>query len=429
MYNYSKLAYQLKRSICSFCERLSKGLPVPVKKFITCIIYGILASNTVCLAEISRKLQENILLKKTIERLSRNLQKFSRPDVLYKNLSYEVKRYIYSDTPIIIDLSDLVKKYGVVFENMGRVRDGSTREIDVDGYFLIEAQVVNYTDKLPVPVYTDVFSQYTQDFKSENDEVLKCIDSLKSLYGTRGIYTMDRGMDNVLYFNYLDDASLKFSIRLKKNRNVLVKGNEINITKLVAKYKGKYSAIVRKMNGKSRRIRYGFIPVVLPEIPGKTFNLVFVRGYTRNTFYLLTNMNIEDGKDCLKVIAAYISRWKVEEFIRFKKTQFAFEDIRVQTFNRIKNMNLLLTLAVSYIALSSKSPANLRMIYTLENISKRIYEIPDFIYYSVSDGVRIVLSKTNTGIKEFLISTEKPLSQQLTLFNLPCCKGLALSYG
>ena len=269
MLDYNKTAYELKRSITNFTAHLSKDLPVPVKKFITCMVFGILASKTVLLSDISRALNEHILLKKTIERLSRNLEKFCHTDRLLLNLSNEIKGYIRYDTPIIIDLSDVVKKYGVVFENMGKVRDGSTKEINRDGYHLIEALIYNYGDKLPKPVYSDLFSQSAPGFKSENEEIIKCLDKLRSLYGTKGIYTMDRSMDNILFFNYFEKHSQKFTIRLKKNRNVIYKGKEMNIVDLVKKYKGRYTSIIKKKNGKQRKVQFGFLPIELPEIPGK----------------------------------------------------------------------------------------------------------------------------------------------------------------
>ncbi|MDK2920114.1 MAG: hypothetical protein PWQ37_2847 [Candidatus Petromonas sp.] len=428
MFDYSKTAYDLKRSICNFCSRLAQGLPVPFKKFLSCMVFGILASKTVILAEISRSLNEDIKLKKTIERLSRNLEKFSYTDDVLKNLSSEVKRYIHHDTPIIIDLSDIVKKYGVVFENMGKIRDGSTKETNMDGYYLLEALIYNHGDKLLVPIYSDLFSPSEPGFKSENEEIIKCLDKLRSLYGTKGIYTMDRGMDNVLFFNYFENNSQKFVIRLKKNRNVIFKGKEINIVDLVKKYKGKYSTIIKKKNGKQRKIQFGFLPIELPEITGKVFNLVFVRGYARKGLMLLTNLDIKDGKDCLRPILCYISRWNVEEFIRFKKNQYKLEDVRVQSYQRLKNINFLLTMAMSYISLTSKSISSRKMIFILQEISKRVHGIPPFPYYSTADGIYEVLKKHKTGIAEFLNYTKKkPKSQQLSLFELRYCKSLLVS--
>lgn len=427
MFDYNRTAYELKRSITNFTSRLTRDIPVPMKKFITCMIFGILASKTVLLSNISRALNEPILLKKTIERLSRNLEKFCYRDKLLSNLSCDVKGYIRYDTPIIIDLSDIVKKYGAVFENMGKVWDGSKKQPDF-GYSLIEALVYNYGDKLPKPIYSDLFSQSEPCFKSENEEVIKCLDKLRSLYGTKGIYTMDRGMDNVLFFNYFEKHSQKFSIRLKKNRNVLYNDKEMNIVELVKKYRGRYSTIITKKNGKQRRIQYGFLPIELPEISDKVFNLVFVRGYARKGLMLLTNLDINNGKDCLKPILSYISRWIVEEFIRFKKSHYRLEDVRVQSYQRLKNMNFLLTMAISYISLASKSMGGSRMIFILQELSKRIYGIPAFPYYGTADGMYEVLKKCKTGIREFLdYSKKKPKSQQLSIFDLSHCKDLLVS--
>ena len=408
----------MKRSILSFSSKLSSGFSRPLKKFIDCMIYGILASNSVLISEISRNLHEDISLKKTHERLSRNLQSFNQRKTLLKNYSNITRKYICFDTPII-DTSDISKKYTVASENLGKVRDGSTGQTNVDGYFLVEALFVNHNDKLPVPLYSKLFSQTEPSFISENEEVLECIRNLKSFYGSNGIYTMDRGMDNILFFNELNKSKLSFAIRLKKNRNLIVNDKVINIVELVKKYKGKYSVIIKKKNGKSRKIQYGLIPVQLPELPGQIFNLVFVRGYSRSTLMILTNMSITNGKECLKPILSYIARWNVEEFIRFKKNQFKLEDIRVQTYNRLINMNLLLTMAIGYIALLSKSYDNSQIVFILKDLSKRIHKIPPLPYYSLADGIYVTLNKTKTGIIGFLpLSKKLPKSHQLSLFNL-----------
>ena len=73
MINYTTLAYQLKREILRFSKKICKGLTRPEFKFITDMPYGMLESNSCHLSKISRGLGENIVLKKTIERLSRNL--------------------------------------------------------------------------------------------------------------------------------------------------------------------------------------------------------------------------------------------------------------------------------------------------------------------------------------------------------------------
>ena len=64
MINYNRLGYEIKRDLSNFCKKISKGLPRPKNKFITQMIYGILAGNEVHLSEIARSLNETIPLKR-----------------------------------------------------------------------------------------------------------------------------------------------------------------------------------------------------------------------------------------------------------------------------------------------------------------------------------------------------------------------------
>lgn len=74
------------------------------------MIYGILAGNKVHLSEIARPLKENITLKKTIERLPRNLNSFEGKHSLMQNYLSLVKQHVKEDyAVIIIDNSDIAK--------------------------------------------------------------------------------------------------------------------------------------------------------------------------------------------------------------------------------------------------------------------------------------------------------------------------------
>lgn len=143
---------------------------------------------------------------------------------------------------------------------------------------------------------------------------------------------------------------------------------------------------------------------------------------------ILTNLDIKNGKDCLRPILCYISRWNVEEFIRFKKNQYKLEDVRVQSYQKLKNINFLLTMAMAYISLTSKSISNRNMIFILQEIPKRVHSIPPFPYYSTGDGIYEVLKKCKSGITEFFNYTKnKPKSQQLSIFELSYCKNFLVS--
>ena len=110
MINYNRLGYEIKRNLANFSEKVSNGLKQPQSKFLLQMLYGILAGNKLHLSEIARSLNENITLKKTIDRLSRNLSAFKQKETVMKNYISVVKKQINEEnTVIVIDNSDITK--------------------------------------------------------------------------------------------------------------------------------------------------------------------------------------------------------------------------------------------------------------------------------------------------------------------------------
>lgn len=77
-----QVAQKLRDHIRGFLGIMYPHFSKPKAEFIGQMIYGIEASQDVKLSEIARSLGEDILLKKTSERLSRNLKEpgIGRPD-------------------------------------------------------------------------------------------------------------------------------------------------------------------------------------------------------------------------------------------------------------------------------------------------------------------------------------------------------------
>ena len=146
------------------------------------MIYGILAGNKLHLSEIARSLNENITLKKTIDRLSRNLSAFKEKETVMKNYISEVKKQINEENAVIvIDNSDITKPCSPKMEAISDVHDGSTGEIR-KGYFTVEAAVLSQNKKMPLPVYEKVFSAAEKGVISATHENLQCLKSVIFLY-------------------------------------------------------------------------------------------------------------------------------------------------------------------------------------------------------------------------------------------------------
>jgi hypothetical protein len=415
MINYNTLTHNLKRGILKFSEKISNDFTRPEFKFISQMLYGTLSSQSCMLSNIARKLDEKTSVKKIIDRLSRNLFEFGKAEELAKNYLNAVKSQINDKTILIVDGSDITKNYTTKMEDIALVRDGSTGEYK-PGYHTLGITALTPEKKMPIPVYTRVYSVAEKGFVSEDDEVLKGLKFLGKHFSKKNIRAFDRGYDNNKYYEYLINNSEKFVIRAKKNRNVIYNGKKINIMELAKKFKGKYSLKFKKKNGIKADCKISIIPIRLCCKPNDELNLVACHGFGKEPMLLITNLKSDDKRLSVAVVKVYLMRWRIEEYYRFRKGQFKFENLRVRSLKSIRNLDLLLMIAVGYIGFISEKADERVSTMQLIDISKRIYKAANFIFYAIADGLFAVLAKGKNGIYDML--KLKPKSMQLSLFKM-----------
>ena len=415
MINYSRLGYEIKRDFTNFSLKISKRLKRPQKKFVHQMLHGILAGNKLHLSEIARSLKENITLKKTIDRLSKNLNAFEDKDLIMQDYLSLVKQHVKDDyAVIIIDNSDIAKPASKKLEALSEIRDGSTGEI-TQGYLTIEAAVLSENGKMPLPVYEKVFSAAERGFISETHENLCCMENLSQNFSPKCVRTLDRGFDANDYYRYFLKHGERFVIRAKKNRNVIYNGKTCNIMDIAGRYKGNYCMDFKDKSGRAVHCKMSCIPVRLCEFPDRELVLTIVYGFGTEPMLLLSSLKMQEKKKLCHIIAkVYLLRWRIEEYFRFKKQQFELEDLRVMSLQSIRNLNLLATLAVGYIGLTASIHKESISLAELKECSKRIYEMPKFIFYALGYAMERVLSMSRSGISGFL--PPKVKSQQLSLF-------------
>lgn len=421
MFDYITLAYQLKRKIKKFTQKITKGLTRPQFKFVFQMLYGMLESQSVHLSNISRALKEDIKLKKTINRLSKNLSRFNKNNIVIENYMEIVKKNTDELSVLIIDNSDISKPCSKALDSLCKVRDGSTGKITT-GYHLLEITALTKKHKMPMPVYTQVYSSTENGFISEDYEVLKGLTHLTAHFGKAGIRTMDRGYDANIYYKYYLKQGENFIVRAKKNRNVIHKGKTVNILELSNRYKGKYAMSFNGREGRIINCKISYVPISLPIAPKRELTLVVVHGFGKLPMMLITNLKSADKRLSVIITKVYIMRWKIEEYYRFKKQQFDFEDFRVQSMVSIRALNTLLTVLIGLLSTFSEEQNSNNLIIKIIEISKRIYRKPKFIYYALGDGIFNILQKTKRGIATFLVQKKILRSQQLSLFELFCVK-------
>ncbi len=77
------------------------------------------------------------------------------------------------------------------------------------------------------------------------------------------------------------------------------------------------------------------------------------------------------------IVQAYLTRWRVEDTIRFIRQSYNLEDIRVMTCQRLKNMAALVLAAAFFTAvrIGYKPKIQILALHAL-NASQRIFGIP-----------------------------------------------------
>ncbi|HMA60444.1 MAG TPA: transposase [Halanaerobiales bacterium] len=419
MTNYTRFVFELKRKVSIFSKKISKNLSKPKSKFITQMIYGLLKGQSVLLSNIARSLKEDILLKKTVERLSRNLENFDQQEELMTDYLNKVKPNINDNTVFCCDKSDVVKPYSKKLEALDRVRDGSKGETE-KGYDTFEIAALTDNKRLPIELYSHIYSSLEPGFKSRNVEAKKGLNFVEKHFGKKGIYALDRGYDANLYYEYFSDGNKDFVIRSKGNRNVIYRSKNLNIKKVANLYKGKYVYRYTNQDNKKRTLKFSYAPIKLPALKNKNLTLVIIRGLGNKPMLLISNLKPKSKKLSLAILKAYIKRWKIEEYFRFKKQKFDFENFRVRSLKRIRNLDLILSITIGFLALFSNQKKRTKLKIIVQKVSERIYDLPDFDYYAIADGFKAILDKSYTGITTFLKSYyQKRRSQNNLQLSLP----------
>jgi len=414
MTNYSALGHNLKRGIFNFCSKISKGLNRPAQKFITDMVYGLTASKNCHLTKIARKLEEDIKLDKTVERLSRNLMNFNEAQTLHETYFNAVSKSFDKSTVLIIDDSDITKPCATKLEGLCKVYDASTGEIG-DGYWYAGVSALTSKHKQPIPVYSRVYSSNEIDYVNNNTETIKSLEFLSEHFSKDNIRALDRGYDGGYVFDYFIPRGESFIVRMKGNRNCIYEGKTVLMSELARRFKGKggYSLKFETKEGKKANCKISIVPVSLPKYPDKVLNLVICTGLGKEPLLLLTNLASDDDRLCVTVTKVYLMRWRIEEYYRFKKQGFGFEKFLVRGLKSIRNLDLLLTVAIGYIGTLSEKVDESIEVMEVVYASKRLYGLARFTFYAISDGLFEIFSKIYTGIRSFY--RKPPKSYQLCL--------------
>jgi hypothetical protein len=398
-----QMGYKLRAQIHRFSGKLCTRMGKVTQRFVEEMLYGIQARGSVRLSEVARSLEERISLKKVIERLSRNLARRGLAQGIAKAVLKEGAMKVKEDTLLILDLTDITKKYATKMEYLAQVRDGSDKVLGM-GYWVNTVVGAEVGSSEITPLVHKLYSQNAKEFVSENQEMIDAVRTVSEATDGRGIFVFDRGGDRKeLYKELLGDPLRRFIVRQRGDRHLLYRGKPCEALTLAQSCTTPYGeTVIKEEDGKEKPyfLHFGFRPVRLPGHPKRNLWLVVVKGFGQQPLMLLTTEPMRRCRNTLWwIVSAYMTRWRIEETIRFIKQSYDLEDVRVLTYQRLQAISSLVLAASFFAAVYVGTRAKLEILaFHVLKAAKRIFGIPDFRYYALADGIKEVLSKAGKGI-------------------------------
>ncbi len=396
---------KIKAQLSKFSGIISKDFSKAKRRLIKEILYGIQATKDVKLSNISRSLNEEQPLIKTEDRLSRNLDDVDFTDGINGQICRLGGSKVLDDMVIALDPGDIRKKYARKMEYLCGIHDGSENEVG-NGYWLCKCVAADIEHRHVIPLFCEAWSQEAEGFKSENDQLLRAIDTVSRHVGRRGIWAIDRGGDrNTILGKFLDkDNPKRFVIRLTKKRDVVHHGVKKNCYEMAKALPCDFKATLIKYEEGKEKVRTVWYNGVSVKLPGKDDRLfmVVVKGFGQEPMMLLTScrINLRVKESIWRIVEIYLTRWKCDESFRYIKQSYNLEDMRIRSYIGIRNL-VVLVLAVSYFA-AVYLGQNLKLKILVERIflvSKRFFAVPSFFNYAIADGLYNLLFPDKTGLK------------------------------
>lgn len=419
MNNFTTNIYEMKREILNFSKKVSDGINKSTSKFVMDMQYGLAKGGSVLISNIARSLDENIKLNYTIDRLCDNLANLyqDEKEMIWNNYLNEVSKNIDKENAVVLfDDSDINKEYSKKLEDLDRIIDASSQDKKiVNGYHVCEATVLTKNEKQPISIYSKIYSCKSKNFISKNTYTLESIKSTEKLIGKNFIGIFDRGYDDNKIFKYMSNNNHKFVIRLDDERTLLFKGKKRSVKEVSNSRKGKISYKALFSENEEYELMLSYTKATLPANK-KEYTLVIVYGLSEEKpMKLLTNIEIKEKEDVIKIVRLYLSRWRIEEHFRGKKQEYDFENMRVRTLESMNNLNMMLTVHLGHIAILAdninKKLLTLKIIYASKSLKDKV-----IVWLSqIARGIKEILKYAHNGIKEWQEIEVRNKCKQLSL--------------
>ena len=388
-------------------------------KFYLDMTYGILKSKSIVLNDIAHSLNEETSLKKVNERLYKNLMRIpdinERHNMIKVGLSYMRE----NEKVFLIDDTDVMKPYGKAFEGMAKVRDasypGESTKYD-HGYKVTTITGLSSKKKQPIPFYDHVHSPFELDYLSVNNitniGVRRISEHLKPF---EGMFVGDRGYDDIKFMKMIHELNQYFLVRMHNNRWLIFGKDRIKAFDKAKTVKGKVIVPIT-IYAKERFIKASSFKCKLREYKEYVWVIISYMDNNPDPLILITNKPLISKDDITQMVYRYSSRWRIEEYFRFKKCELGFENFRVKTLDSINNLTFALDIAIMFLTIIIDDESNY-LYHELRRYEKYIKENVSIEFYRILSEINTIFSTNKKGVKNYN-PIEKRKPKQLTLFKI-----------
>jgi len=340
-------------------DGLTTGLGKVQSRFVRDLIEGISRAKSLRLSKIGEALHEEIPLHATHKRLSRNLADNHIGQFLMSRILELEATKVTKDTRIVLDQFSIIKRFATKMEFIEEIKSEDTPGM---GYRMCEVLISDTGSGAYRPLTFALWSRNAPEYTSDRDQIMALIRQVQDAGANQGTFILNASLGATLGGGDSDDSddvltslatesTADFIIRLYGERNLTYRQHCEPVRDLAKHCNLLYSRSVFKYKADQEKqycLQYGYIPVTLPEAPDRKLSLVVVRcdGYEtvgRPAFYyLLTSMPMRRNQQVLwRIVEAYTTRWQVICSNRLVHEKFCLHDLRVLTYDRIKNLAAL----------------------------------------------------------------------------------------
>lgn len=353
---------------------LSAGLGKVHSRFVADMLSGLLLSGSVRLSKVARALREPIPEHSTHKRLSRNLGNAEVGRVVADNLLQEAATLISADAVLVVDSYEVVKPYAKKMEYLappnanGPAKGYNVSEVvswDMRGGpmpALAQAardmppdprahahRVSAWNDVVFTPVAQTLWSTQAPGFLSRTDEIVRLIRSVAAACAGRGVFSVNAAADGEVPVA-LADESCNYVVRVAPEQLLMHRRRRTDAASVGTACNKPYATTIYKTQDdheESVFLQFGATPVTLPERQEQSLWLLTIESGLaaqgeQPTSYLLTNQPLRRNRAVLwRLVLSFLQYGHAVRTNRSIKSEFDFDDVRVLSYQRLRNLATL----------------------------------------------------------------------------------------